>query len=120
MDGVELVGFSWIEMYQQEADISRLYRELPESSSHELEAIMKPTWDTNCTYYEKDFLNAALKFHSMSIKDALASENYIIRILAILDRRIGKRTLTKIAESKEYIAYPNWIREFYELRLMSI
>ena len=34
--------------------------------------------------------------------DALHSENYIVRIFAILDRRVGTRTLRKIKEQGDY------------------
>jgi len=53
----------------------------------------------------------------MSIQAALQSENYIIRILAVMDRRVGKRTLMRIAADKEYEKYPVWVQQFYELRL---
>lgn len=60
---------------------------------------------------------AALAFRSLSIADALASEDYIVKILAILDRRVGRRTLQQIADAGDYRAYPQWVRQFYELRL---
>lgn len=78
---------------------------------------LKPRWDTDGTYHDIDFLNAALQFRNMPIQAALDSENYIIKILAIMDRRVGKRTLTRIADEAEYKKYPKWIRQFYKLRL---
>ena len=116
-DGKELVCFSWIEMYHQERDITPLYDEMPGSPYEELVEKMKPKWDANCTYCEMDFLEAVLKFRNMPIQEALASENYIIRVLAIMDRRVGKRTLLKILEDEAYKAFPSWVRQFYELRL---
>jgi hypothetical protein len=53
----------------------------------------------------------------LSIQDALVSEDSIIKILAVLDKRVGKRTLQKIKEAEEYRKYPGWVRQFYELRL---
>ena len=103
LDGRELVCFSWIEQYRQEAD----------GYSQE----KKPEWDANCTYCEWDFLKAVLEFRNLSIQDALASGDYIIKILAILDKRVGKRTLEKIRQAEEYKQYPDWARQFYELRL---
>ena len=64
-----------------------------------------------------DFIFAVMKFHDMPIADALQSEDYIVKILAILDKRVGKRTLEKIREAGEYLSYPDWVRPFYELRL---
>jgi len=66
---------------------------------------------------ENSRLDAALTFRNMSIKDALDSENYIIKILAILDKRIGKRTLDQIKTANEYLQYPPWVQQFYHLRL---
>lgn len=117
LDGKELVCFSWIEMYHQEFDISSLYKEEQKSSYEEKIARMKPKWDADCTYYEMDFLDAILQFRNIPVQTALKSENYIIKILAIMDKRIGKRTLLRIADAKEYEKYPAWVRQFYELRL---
>lgn len=117
LDGKELVIFSWIEMYHQEIDISKLHKAGVRESYNKMEEQLKPRWDADCTYSEMDFLDAALKFRNMAIKDALESENYIIKILAILDKRIGKRTLAQIKKSNEYQQYPAWVRQFYHLRL---
>ncbi len=117
LDGKELVCFSWIEMYRQEAAVDALWREDKSRSDLELYAAMKPQWDANCTWCDMDFLEAVLKFRSLSIQDALNAENGIIRILAILDRRVGKRTLQKLAQSASDQQDPPWVRQFYELRL---
>ena len=82
-----------------------------------IEKQLKPLWDQNGIYSETDFLDAVLCFRNLAIQDALASDNYIVKILAIMDRRVGKRTLAKIEESGEYRGYPRWVRQFYELRL---
>lgn len=117
LDGKEEVIFSWAEMYRQEADISALYRKNPDSEYNELLSGLKNKWDESCTYCEMDFLSAVLEFRNLSIQDALCSENCIIRILAIMDKRVGKRTLQKIKYEKAYRTYPEWVRRFYELRL---
>lgn len=117
LDGKELVVFSWVEMYHQEADTSELWKVDRERPYDEMVEELKPKWDADCTYSEMDFLDAALTFRNMSIKDALDSENYIIKILAILDKRIGKRTLDQIKTANEYLQYPPWVQQFYHLRL---
>lgn len=117
LDGKELVIFSWIEMYHQESDLSELERVGTHESWNKMEEQLKPKWDADCTYSEMDFLAAALEFRNMAIKDALESENFIIRVLAILDRRIGKRTLAQIKRSNGYQQYPAWVQQFYNLRL---
>lgn len=117
LDGKELVCFSWIEQYRKEAAVDALWQEEKDRSDLELYAAMKPRWDANCTWCEMDFLEAVLEFRKLSIQDALNAENCIIRILAILDRRVGKRTLQKIALAASDRQDPAWVRQFYELRL---
>ena len=109
--------FSWVEMYHQEADTSELWKVDRQRPYDEMVEELKPKWDADCTYSEMDFLDAALTFRNMSIKDALDSENYIIKILVILDKRIGKRTLDQIKTANEYLQYPPWVQQFYHLRL---
>lgn len=117
LDGIELVCFSWIEQYHQEGAIQEAMRQQPESGFEQVRENLKPGWDRNCTYCEMDFLDAVLRFRSMAIQDALRSENVIIRVLAILDRRVGSRTLRRIATEKAFENEPEWVRQFCELRL---
>lgn len=49
-----------------------------------------------------------------SISDSLNSDEYFIRALAILDRRVGKRTLEKLA--KEDTNIPDWLKRIYRVR----
>lgn len=63
------------------------------------------------------FLSAATSFLEMPIQEALISDNYIIRIFAILDRRVGRRTLQKIKDREEDQNLPAWVKRFYGLRL---
>ncbi|WP_444641608.1 SF0329 family protein [Caproiciproducens sp. R1] len=120
LDGKEFVYFSWVETSHQENDISALHKEEPKLSYEEIIRKMKSKWDTDCTYCEMDFLNAVLQFRNMPVQVALESENYIVKILAVMDRRVGKRTLLQIATNEEYKKFPTWVRQFYELRLSSI
>ena len=117
LDGKELVIFSWIETHFQERDITALYKADGNTPYDEMEAQMKPAWDADCVYSEMNFLDAALQFRNMSIQEALKSENYIIKIFAILDKRVGKRTLAQLRDSMEHEQYPDWVKQFYVLRL---
>lgn len=117
LDKKELVCFSWIEVFRQENDISAMHQSEQSASYEDIKKMLKPKWDDNCTYCNMDFLGAACKFRTLSIKHALESENYIIKTLAIMDRRVGKRTLQQIAAAKEYEQYPVWVQQFYKLRL---
>lgn len=115
LDGTELVVFSWIEQYRQEFETDRLLLEkdiTDEAAAEEL----KPKFDANCTYSEMDFLSAALAYRDLSIQDALHSENLIIRVLAVLDKRAGKRTVQACIAEESYQKLPHWVQQFYELR----
>lgn len=117
LDGKELVNFSWVEMYQQDNDTNELYKE---SGKWDYDSpILKSKWDENATYSDGDFLSAATEFLQLSVSDALNSDDYLIRMFAIVDRRVGKRTIEKIKEKEEYKEYPQWVRQFYELRINS-
>lgn len=117
LDGRELVCFSWVEMYRQEADLNRVWHETGVWS--EGVSDLKEKWDQNAVYSDMDFLAAATSFLEMPITEALCSENGIVRILAILDRRVGKRTLSKIKEQGRR-GIPDWVWLFYKLRLESV
>ncbi len=115
LDQQEMVCFSWIEMYRQENDLNKIGDETGRGDTNDL--ILKNRWDASTTYCDMDFLSAAISFLQMSITDALSSEDFIVQIFAIMDRRVGKRTLQKIKESGVYQGYPSWVKQFFDLRL---
>jgi len=115
LDNRELVCFSWVEMYQQEQDLHEIQRET--GAWDDNDPGLKSRWDANAVYHDMDFLTAAASFLQMPILEALDSDNRIIRIFAIVDRRIGKRTLQKVRASEDYQNLPAWVRQFYDLRL---
>jgi hypothetical protein len=120
LNGEEMVCFSMIEVCNQEYAISELHANNPKKSykcMEDMEEVLKPEWDENCTYSDYDFINAAQKYFHLTVQDALESNDYIIKIFAILDRRVGKRTLNKILSEKNYLDYPDWVQQFYTLRL---
>lgn len=61
------------------------------------------------------FTNSITEYLNQSIDKSLYSKNYLTRILAILDRRVGKRSLKKI--SLILREQPEWVQVFYKLRL---
>ncbi len=115
LDNRELVCFSWIEMYHQDYDLNEIWEKT--GTWDDSDSDLKDKWDANATYYDMDFLAAATSFLQTPIMEALYSDNYIIRIFAIVDRRIGKRTLQTVRESGDYQNFPAWVKQFYELRL---
>ena len=66
-------------------------------------------------YSQTDFFEAVERYFDQPIKDSLYSEELLIRIFAILDRRVGKRTLknlkTGIEQEHELLQF------FYNLRI---
>lgn len=125
LDKKEMVSFSWTEMYQQEHEISELYALLRTEKNNDISydegmRTLRQKWDNDCTYCEMDFLSSATDFLQMPITDALNSDNNIIRMFAILDKRVGKRTLQVIKTQGEYKKLPVWVRQFYELRFVTI
>lgn len=55
------------------------------------------------------------QYLSMDVQDAIRSDHAVIRMFAVVDRRIGKRTLMSIVNQVE--EQPKWLQFFYKLRL---
>ena len=64
--------------------------------------------DHDALKYIHDYLNV------LPYEDSLQSENYFIRLLALLDQRLGKRRLKKIVENIEREL--EWFRKWVRLR----
>ena len=65
-------------------------------------------------FAQYDFYDAVETFLNMPIGQALNSENMVIKILALIDRRVGKRTLHRLEEHmKEELEI---VQYFYNLR----
>jgi phosphoglycolate phosphatase len=69
----------------------------------------------NGTFYQRDFYRAFSEFDSQSITESLSSENALVRMCALLDRRTGKRTLEKLREPMQ--REPQWLQMIYFIRL---
>ena len=67
------------------------------------------------TYTTSMFFIGMKEYLSLSISDALEHKQWMIRLFAILDKRCGKRTLIKLAETIN--TYPDVLKEFYLIRL---
>lgn len=65
-------------------------------------------------YTDEEFCYALEKYRSQDIQESLHSYNPLIRMFAILDRRVGKRTLIKL--ESELDIQPKWLQQFYALR----
>lgn len=68
-------------------------------------------------YTDGEFCEALKNYRNNDIQDSIRSKNPIEVMFAILDRRIGKKTLKDIESNSDN--YPEWLNYFYELRLKS-
>ncbi|MCL2842383.1 MAG: hypothetical protein FWE28_02805 [Oscillospiraceae bacterium] len=61
------------------------------------------------------FYNAFYAYHNNSIDKSIASPDAMVRLFAVLDKRVGKRRLEKLMSEVE--KQPEWLQVFYKLRL---
>ena len=69
----------------------------------------------NGEFYQVDFYCAFSEFDSQSIAESLSSENALVRMFALLDRRTGKRTLERLRAPMR--KEPQWLQMIYYIRL---
>ena len=69
------------------------------------------------TFDQKVFYEAFGIFDNQSIEKSLVSQNPLVRIFALLDRRLGKRRLLALEESMEQEL--DWVRAFYVIRMQA-
>lgn len=65
-------------------------------------------------YTDNEFCQALENYRNQDIDASIRSENPLVRMFAVLDRRVGKRTLVKLKEVLPN--QPEWLRQFYQLR----
>ena len=66
-------------------------------------------------YTDREFCNALANYRENDIQTSVSSPDPIVRMFAILDRRIGKRTLIKLKDEIEN--QPIWLQQFFNLRI---
>ena len=87
-DKKELVEFTWVDRYVQESEEYGEFENLPKE---ELEA----KWMSEGRLSDYDFIQSATSYLNVDVADALNSKDYLHKIFAYMDRRVGKRTLLK-------------------------
>ena len=65
-------------------------------------------------YTDEEFCDALAVYRNQPIGESLRSENPLVRMFALLDRRCGKRTLARCAP--EMAAQPAWLQALFQLR----
>lgn len=66
-------------------------------------------------YKDSEFADALAEYRNQDIKSSVESDNPIVRMFAILDRRVGKHTLEKLKYTLD--EQPEWLKQFYILRM---
>ena len=61
------------------------------------------------------FFRGMVEYLSLSIEDALKHDEWMIRLFAIMDKRLGKRGLLKL--EKEINAYPKMLQIIFKVRM---
>ena len=110
-DKKELAAFSFAEGYAQEFEMNQLYSEGKQISHEKME---KEKWMPEGKLCEGDFICSVTVYLKTDIASSLVSDNYLLRVFAYMDRRVGKRTLITIRDETEKL--PEWVRQFYRIR----
>lgn len=87
------------------------------AKGHKLNRYAKEVLHAQQELYKTDFQKASNGFLTTSIDLCLESDDIILNVLAIIDRRVGKKRLTKMADIMK-MKHPV-VQYFYELRLNS-
>lgn len=66
-------------------------------------------------YTDSEFCDALNEYRNQDIMKSIYSKNALVRMFAVLDRRVGKRTLLNLKEIIE--DEPEWLQLFYQMRI---
>lgn len=119
LDGVEVLQSSY---YEYENNYWSRYRTLRQEGAEENDSKVpfqlahEGTLNDGC-FDNAFFYEAFHEFDNQSIEKSLVSENPLVRIFALLDRRLGRRRLLALAESMEQEL--DWVRAFYMIRMQA-
>ena len=110
VDGEKWLFSSWFEWAKKQTEIVREMREKYGRLYNYFDLIVeKGGFDQFCFY------NAFHEYQNQSIEKSITSTDALVRLFAIFDKRIGKRTLEKLLEEVE--KQPKWLQPFYCLRM---
>jgi hypothetical protein len=82
---------------------------------HEMESL---PFEERVEFCDPAFAEALTVYRALPVRDALFHNNPIIRMFAVLDRRVGKRTLAHIRSRAA--REPEWLQPFCRLRFSAI
>ena len=118
VDGKEVLKSCWFDWAIKSHEIHEA-GEIPREGLTFNEYWEKVHIETNnqCGFDQFCFYEAYYEYANQSIENSLKAADPIVKMFAILDRRVGKRTLEKV--KLEMNSLPEWLRYFYDLRLES-
>lgn len=116
LDGEEILKSNFFERMGTMWDL--YYRKLPQDTD-DSERWRQAGLETLRTgeFYQNDLYRAFQIYDNQSISESLASENALVQMLALLDRRTGKRTLEKLRQPMQEA--PQWLQMIYCVRLLA-
>ncbi len=119
IDGVQVKRFSWETVNTYFIDEGYKTNPIPSGTREYWDEfwplLEKYPIDKRTEYTDEEFCVALETYRNQDIQDSITSVNPLVRMFAILDRRIGKRTLTKMCDTLD--EQPEWLRRFYLLRI---
>ena len=117
VDGEEVFKSSIFNEFKLDGEIERrIDEQFPELTGRDRRNKENELLITEGAASDHAFYYAFSEYDTQSIEQSLESKNALVRILAILDRRVGKRRLAAIKE-RGFDGEPEWVQFFYRLRL---
>ncbi|MCS7464991.1 hypothetical protein N0M98_33450 [Paenibacillus doosanensis] len=83
--------------------------------SRAISQLAKELWAAQSSLSKSNFMDAANTFLSSSIEDSLESNDILLNIMALIDRRVGKKRILNMSE-KIKLKHPA-VQYFFDLRL---
>lgn len=115
VDGEEVLKSDYFKKHSVQWEC---YQELERNEEYSRIDTWMKAWDEAVNrggFDNHSFYNAFDEFDNQSIEDSLQSQNVLVRIFAVLDRRVGERRLKKLSEMWEN--EPECLRYFLNLRM---
>lgn len=121
VDGKQIKRFSWETVNSWFIDQGYAQKEKPGS----IQDYWADFWklmeqyppEARSEYTDDEFCQALVAYRNQDIQASLASRDPLVNMFALLDRRTGKRSLEKFAETLD--RRPPWLRFFYDLRIQA-
>ena len=113
LDGEEVLQSSYIAFYLRYCE---LYPSVGADASEAFQSAYEGAINDGC-FDRWDFYHAFHLFDNQSIEESMNSDNPLVRVFALLDRRLGKRRLSAISKKMER-ELP-WVRKFYLIRMQA-